>query len=142
LRKASFRYRCPGADVLFIAEISTMGDVIYEKEARIYQRVSGADTSGYLDKHMGISKKDPQALIDLMNLQLRYIRDIAHLACAGFPQEFINIYLSSLASVYFIKWCSVDHYSGNLVPLGDMASTLIASAANTGIALDSMLLAD
>lgn len=142
LRKASFRYRCPGADVLFIAEISTLGDLIYEKDALIYQRISGADTSGYLEKHMGVSKKDPEVMTELMSLQLRYLRDITYSACDGFPQEFINMYLSSLASVYFIKWCSVDYYAGNLNPLGDIASTLIASSANTGDILNSMLITE
>jgi hypothetical protein len=126
VRTVDFRYKCPAVDVLFIAEVSTYGDVIYVPDAVFYQRISGASTAGYLDKHMGLSDSDTAALVRIMNLQFQYLSEVADLACARLPVECRGMYKSSLMGAYFVKWCAPDYSSGALTHIGGVVEQFLA----------------
>jgi hypothetical protein len=141
VRTVDFRYKCPAADVLFIAEASTYGDVIYVPDAMFYQRISGANTAGYLEKHMGVSDEDPSALIRIMNMQFQYLSEVADLACTRLPAQFRGIYKSALMGAYYVKWCAPDHASGALVHIGPVVEKFLADMDRSSKDVEHGLLA-
>ncbi|WP_294772312.1 glycosyltransferase family A protein [uncultured Rhodoferax sp.] len=126
VRRVDFRYKCPAVDVMFIAEVSTYGDVIYVPDALFYQRISGASTAGYLDKHMGVSDEDVAALVRIMNMQFQYLSEVADLACARLPAPCRGLYKSALMGAYYVKWCAPDQASGALVHIGPVVEKFLA----------------
>ena len=126
VRRVDFRYKCPAVDVMFIAEASTYGDVVYVPDAVFYQRISGANTAGYLDKHMGVSDGDTDSLVRIMNMQFQYLSEVADLACAPLPPQFRGLYKSALIGAYYVKWCAPDHTSGALVHIGPVVEKFLA----------------
>ena len=132
VRSVDFRYKCPALDVLFIAEVSTHGDVIYVPDALFYQRISGTSTAGYLDKHMGLSESDSDAMVRIMNMQFQYVSEVADLACADIPTQFRPAYKASLMAVYFVKWCAADYVNGSLPHVGKLVEKFLGDMAKTG----------
>lgn len=140
MQKVHVRYRCPAADVLFIAEISLHGDVIYVPDAIIQKRDTGFSENGYLKKHMSVEQNDSSERENMMNLQMRYVSDISNLALAGFPEELTNLYKTSLMSVFFLKWCTHDYVGGTL-PMSEIVSSFISQINRVGKTIDAQLTA-
>jgi glycosyltransferase involved in cell wall biosynthesis len=132
VRSVDFRYKCPALDVMFIAEVSTYGDVIYVPDAVFYQRISGTSTAGYLDKHMGLSEKDSAAMVRIMNMQFQYVSEVADLACVNLPIQFRPAYKAALMTAYFVKWCAPDYANGTLPHIGGLVEKFLADMAKTG----------
>lgn len=132
VRSVDFRYKCPALDVMFIAEVSTYGDVVYVPDAVFFQRISGTSTAGYLDKHMGLSEDDTAAMVRIMNMQFQYLSEVADLACAHLPAQFKAVYKAALMGVYFVKWCAPDYASGSLVHIGELVEKFLADMAQSG----------
>lgn len=147
VRAVRFRYKCPGVDVLLVAEISTYGDVIFVPDAIFYQRISGVetvprpgeDTPEHLKKHFGMSPDDEVAMVRVMNLQFRYISEVADLACARFPAEVRKIYKASLMGAYFIKWCADDYAHGALKHIGPIVEKFLGTLGALGDSTDQEL---
>jgi glycosyltransferase involved in cell wall biosynthesis len=117
-RRVGFRYKCPALDVLFVAEISSYGDVVYCQDAVLYQRSSGTSSAEYLLKHMGVSAGDQEAITELMDMQFRYVSEIADVISMPLPKSVRGVYKSALLALYFVKWCSKDYESGALKHVG------------------------
>lgn len=132
VRQVEFRYKCPALDVMFIAEVSTHGDVIYVPEALFYQRMSGTSTAGYLDKHMGLSEDDSAAMVRIMNMQFQYLSEVADLACVPIPAQFRAVYKSALMGAYFVKWCAPDYASGSLTHIGPVVEKFLSDMERSG----------
>lgn len=140
VRAVRFRYKCPGVDVLMVAEISTYGDVIYVPDAVFYQRVSGVETiplpgedaPAHLKKHFNMSVDDAAAMVHMMNLQFQYLSEVADLACARFPAEVRKIYKASLMGAYFIKWCADDYGHGALKHIGPIVEKFLGTLSSLG----------
>lgn len=140
VKAVKFRYKCPGVDVLMVAEISTYGDVIYVPDAIFYQRISGVETvarpgentPAHLQKHFGLSHADEAGMITVMNMQFQYLSEVADLACAMFPAQFRNIYKASLMGAYFIKWCAADYSQGALPYIGPIAEKFLREIEGLG----------
>lgn len=132
VRSVDFRYKCPALDIMFIAEVSTYGDVVYVPDALFFQRISGTSTAGYLDKHMGLSEDDTAAMVRIMNMQFQYLSEVADLACAHLPAQFKATYKAALMGVYFVKWCAPDYTNGSLPHIGKLVEKFLADMAQTG----------
>jgi glycosyltransferase involved in cell wall biosynthesis len=132
VRSVDFRYKCPALDIMFIAEVSTHGDVLYVPDAVFYQRISGTSTAGYLDKHMGISEDDTASMIRIMNMQFQYLSEVADLACQHLPAQFRDVYKAALMGVYFVKWCAPDYTNGSLTHIGGLVEKFLQDLAKSG----------
>lgn len=147
VRAVRFRYKCPGVDVLMVAEISSYGDVIYVPNAFFYQRVSGVETNplpgedapAHLKKHFNISPDDAAAMVHVMNLQFQYISEVADLACVRFPVEVRRIYKASLMGAYFIKWCAGDYGHGALQHIGPIVEKFLGTLGGLGASTEQEL---
>lgn len=131
VRSLDFRYKCPAVDVMFIAEASIYGDVVYVPDAVFYQRISGTNTADYLKKHMGVAEEDTVSLVRVMNLQFQYLSEVADVACASLPPPFRRIYKAALMGAYYVKWCSADHASGTLLHIGPLVEKFLADMERT-----------
>jgi len=132
VRSVDFRYKCPALDIMFIAEVSTYGDVVYVPDAVFFQRNSGTSGSEYMDKHMGLSEDDTDGMIRIMNMQFQYLSEVADLACANLPSQFKAVYKAALMGVYFVKWCAPSYSSGSLVHIGELVEKFLADIAQSG----------
>lgn len=101
----AWRHDCVGADHLWLAEASLLGDIVFEPGAVIHtRRTEGAgEHATYFKKHISDDMR-VENIVANFERQLEWAMHINDLAFAAFPESVRHINLAALLGNYFSRY--------------------------------------